>query len=200
MAVLACRICGKAHRAKKVQPGKIVRCRRCGSKIVRPIAASSHLTGAFSLAALILYWPANMFPILQMNMYGATSENTVWEGCVKFYETGDYVIALIVFLASILIPLMKVMGLFFLVISTRLGMVRWARSRTLVFKGIELIGRWAMLDVFVLAILVSLVRLQRIATILPGKGLLAFVAVVVFTNLASECFDPESIWSPGCPR
>ncbi len=152
------------------------------------------MTAAFSLAALILYVPANIFPILRLNMYGATSDNTIWDGCRLLFIDGDYVIAVVVFLASILIPLLKLMGLFFLVATTRLHFSRWKLLRTWIFQVIESIGRWAMLDVFVLAVLVSLVKLQRLATIIPGKGLFAFGAVVVFTLFASASFDPQLIW------
>jgi paraquat-inducible protein A len=153
-----------------------------------------HLTAALSLAALILYVPANIFPILRLNMYGATSENTVWDGCVRLFTDGDYVVAVIVFLASMLIPLLKLMGLFFLVTTTKLGITRWKMLRTWIYRIIDSIGRWAMLDVFVMAVLVSLVKLERLATIIPGKGLLAFALVVVFTIFASASFDPQLIW------
>ena len=152
------------------------------------------MTAAFSLAALILYIPANIFPILQLNMYGATSTNTVWQGCSRLFKDGDYIIAVIVFLASILIPFLKLLGLFFLVVTTKLHFSRWKMPRTWVYRIIDAIGRWAMLDVFVMAVLVSLVKLQRLATVIPGKGLVAFGFVVVFTIFASVSFDPQLIW------
>ena len=127
-------------------------------------------------------------------MYGATSDNTVWEGCRRLFVDGDYIIAVIVFLASILIPLLKLIGLFFLVATSRLHITRWKTFRTRVFQLIEILGRWAMLDVFVVAVLVSLVKLQRLATIIPGAGLFAFGMVVVCTIFASACFDPQLIW------
>jgi paraquat-inducible protein A len=162
--------------------------------IARRTLGSLHMTAAFTLAALILYVPANIFPILRLDMYGATSENTVWQGCVRLFTDGDYAIAVIVFLASILIPFLKMVGLFFLVASTKLRITRWKMLRTWVYRIIDAIGRWAMLDVFVMAVLVSLVKLQRLATIIPGRGLLAFTAVVVFTIFASASFDPQLIW------
>jgi paraquat-inducible protein A len=150
-------------------------------------------TVAFSLAALLLYLPANVFPILRLSLYGATSENTVWQGCVKFYEERDYFIASIVFLASIVIPLLKIVGLLFLSLSVRLRWARWKTARVRLYLVVDSIGRWAMLDVFVMAILVSLVKLQRLATIVAGRGLLAFSLVVVLTLLASQAFDPRWI-------
>lgn len=172
----------------------MAKCSRCGSAISRRASGSLHLTAALSLAALILYVPANIFPILRLEMYGASSENTVWQGTVRLFRDGDYIVAVIVFLASILIPLLKLLGLFFLVATARLKFSRWKLPRTWVYRIIDSIGRWAMLDVFVLAILVSLVKLQRLATIIPGQGLVAFTGVVVLTLLASANFDPQIIW------
>jgi paraquat-inducible protein A len=146
------------------------------------------------LAALIFYVPANLYPILRMEFYGAYSESTVWDGCVKLFQDGQYVVAVIVFLASILIPLFKLLGLFFLVVTTRIAPDRRRQDRTRIYRIIEVIGPWAMLDVFLLAILVALVKLDQLATVLPGTGLLAFTAVVVFTILASASFDPNLIW------
>ena len=103
-------------------------------------------------------------------------------------------VATIVFLASILIPLLKLLGLFFLVVVTKFKSTFWRRERAWIYKVIDAIGPWAMLDVFLLAILVALVKLGSIATVLPGRGLVAFTAMVVLTILASASFDPTSIW------
>jgi paraquat-inducible protein A len=195
-ATIACKTCGQVHVNEPLRPGMAAECRRCGSRIAKRTSGSLHITAALSLAALILYIPANIFPILRLNMYGASSENTVWDGCVKLFQDGDFVIAIIVFLASMLIPFLKLLGLFFLVASTKLHMSRWKLPRTRIYRIIEVIGRWAMLDVFVMAVLVSLVKLQRLATIVPGKGLIAFTAVVVLTIFASASFDPQLIWEP----
>jgi paraquat-inducible protein A len=191
---ISCKTCGQIHAVEPLDPGTIAKCRRCGTRIAKRTSGSLHLTAAFSLAALILYVPANIFPILKLDMYGASTENTVWQGCVRLFKDGDFVVAAIVFLASILIPLLKLLGLFILVATTKLNIQRWKLPRTWVYRIIEVIGRWAMLDVFVMAVLVSLVKLQRLATIIPGKGLFAFTIVVVLTILASASFDPRLIW------
>jgi paraquat-inducible protein A len=192
--LLSCPFCGQAHSFEPLPTGTVAKCRRCGSTIARHSGGSLHRTAALALAALILYVPANTFPILRMDFYGATSENTVWQGCVRLFQDGQWVVAAIVFLASILIPLLKLLGLFLLVTSTGARMSRGRTLRTWIFRFIDIIGRWAMLDVFVLAVLVSLVKLQRLATVIPGKGLIAFAAVVVLTILASASFDPQLIW------
>jgi paraquat-inducible protein A len=153
------------------------------------------VTAALCLAALLLYLPANVLPIMRMTLYGATTENTVWQGCVRLYRSGDVPVAAVVFLASMLVPLLKLLGLMMLVATTGLRSGRWRRLRSRVFRGIETIGRWAMLDVFVLAVLVSLMKLRALATVVPARGALPFTAVVVLTVLASASFEPQLIWS-----
>ncbi len=193
-SVIACRTCGLLQRIEALQPGTAAECFRCGSAIAKHPVDSLGRTAALSLAALIFFVPANIYPILRMDFYGAYSESTVWDGCVKLYQDGEWPVATIVFLASIVIPLLKLLGLFFLVVVTKLRSTSFRRERTWIYRIIDVIGPWAMLDVFLLAILVALVKLGQIATVLPGRGLIAFTALVVFTILASASFDPTSIW------
>jgi paraquat-inducible protein A len=176
-------------------PGTVAECLRCGSFLgARRSSRSLEITAALSLAALILYVPANIYPIMKMYLYGGYSESTVWDGIVMLARNDHWVVAVIVFLASMVIPLVKLAGLFSLVVTTRLGWARRLRSRTQLYKFIDAIGPWAMLDVFLLAVLVALVKLSTWAKILPGAGLLAFTMVVVLTMLASAAFDPKLIW------
>lgn len=193
-SVIACRTCGLLQRMQELRPGTAAECCRCGSTLRESKADSLGRTAAFSLAALIFYVPANIYPILRMEFYGAYSESTVWDGCVKLFRDGQWVVAVIVFLASILIPLFKLLGLFYLVVTARVGSARHRRERTWIYRIIDAIGPWAMLDVFLLAVLVALVKLEQLATVLPGPGILAFTAMVVLTILASASFDPNRIW------
>jgi paraquat-inducible protein A len=194
MEIVTCKCCGVTQGLEDLQPGMTAECFRCSSTIAKRIPNSLARTAAFSLAALILYVPANIYPILRMESYGIYSENTVWSGCVRLFQDGQWFVAGIVFAASILVPLMKLLGLLFLVSTTRAQSGWLKKERTSVHRAIEIIGPWAMLDVFLLAVLVSLVKLKQIATVLPGPGLLAFTAVVVLTILASSSFDPRLIW------
>jgi paraquat-inducible protein A len=118
----------------------------------------------------------------------------VWDGVVSLADSNQWFVALIVLLASIVIPVVKLTGLLFLVVSVRFRLGRRLRDRTRFYRFIDAVGPWAMLDVFLLAVLVALVKLGSIATILPGPGLIAFSAVVVLTMLASASFDPRMIW------
>jgi paraquat-inducible protein A len=197
--VMSCKICGLIQRVEQFPNGVKVLCARCGATITERKVNSLARTAAFSLAALLFYVPANLFPILRMEHYGAYSESTIWDGCVKFYEDGDWFVATIVFLASILVPLLKLLGLFFLVTTATLHSERLQKLRTSIYQTIQVIGPWAMLDVFLLSILVALVKLKQLATILPGPGAVAFTAVVVCTILASSSFDPRLIWRKSEP-
>jgi paraquat-inducible protein A len=192
--LVACNICGLVQRLGPLPAGARAECARCGSVVRANKPNTLGRTAAFSLAALMFYWPANVYPILRMDFYGVHSENTVLQGAVSLFEHGQRLVAVIVFLASIVIPLLKLLGLFYLVVSTRLGARRRRSARTWIYRTIDVIGPWAMLDVFLLSILVSLVKLGELATVLPGRGLFAFTAVVVLTILASTSFDPAQIW------
>ncbi|MEM7169290.1 MAG: paraquat-inducible protein A [Pseudomonadota bacterium] len=170
-------------------------CQRCGAELSKYKAESLSRTFALSLAALILYVPANLYPILTMEFFGASQADTIWTGVVALAKAGMWPIAILVFLASIAIPLIKILGLLFLVATIRWDL--WLKRRTQMFRFIDVIGRWSMLDVFLLSILVAVVKLGQLATVEPGLGSLAFAAVVVLTIFAANSFDPKLIWKNG---
>jgi paraquat-inducible protein A len=194
--VLCCPTCGLTLQVGQLPAGARADCPRCGSRVSETPRGSLHLTAAFALAALILYVPANLYPILRMHMYGAYSESTVWDGVVSLAQANQWGVAVIVFMASLVIPIFKLLGLLYLVLSTSLGLRSRMKERTRVYRFIDAIGPWSMLDVFLLAVLVALVKLGSIATVLPGPGLVAFALVVVFNMLATQSFDPRMIWAP----
>lgn len=194
-ALMACETCGLVQQVDPLPPGTAAECVRCGSFLGAAGPGRLEVTAALSLAALVMYVPANIYPILSMHLYGMYSESTAWDGVVSLAQHEQWFVAIVVFLASIVIPLLKLCGLFFLVMTARVGGVSRLRYRTRIFKFIDAIGPWAMLDVFLLAVLVALVKLGDLATVLPGPGLTAFTAMVVFTMLASASFDPKLIWS-----
>jgi paraquat-inducible protein A len=192
---IACATCGLLQRVPALEPDTAAECARCGFVVSERKSGSLARTAALSLAALVLYVPANVYPMLSMNLHGAYSESTIWDGCVSLFRSDQWFAATVVFLASIVIPLLKLLGLFFLVATARRGSVIGRRAQAWIHKFILLIGPWALLDVFLLAVLVALVKLEKLATILPGPGLAAFAAVVVLTILASASFDSRLIWS-----
>jgi paraquat-inducible protein A len=194
-SIVSCDSCGLVQAVETLTPGTAAECMRCGSFVAaRRSTRSLEVTAALSLAALILYVPANIYPIMKMHLHGAYSESRVWDGIVMLMEHDQWFVAVIVFLASMVIPVVKLAGLFSLVVTARMGWGRRLRSRTSLYKFIDAIGPWAMLDVFLLAVLVALVKLSTWAKIIPGPGLIAFTAVVVLTMLASAAFDPKLIW------
>ncbi len=191
MNVIACETCGLVQQFETVPPRHRVQCARCDSVLQRHHSNSRARTGALALAALCLYVPANIYPIMVMEYMGRHTENTVWGGVKALYQDRMWYVAAIVFAASILIPLLKLTGLFFLVMNRG---QRWQKTRTWVYKVICRIGSWAMLDVFLLSVLVALIRFGRFATVIPGPGIIAFASVVVLTIVASSSFDPRVIW------
>lgn len=194
--IISCRICGQLQRVEPLPAGEAAECARCGTLVMKARRHSLGRTAALSLAALVLYVPANIYPIMRMEFHGIYTQATVWDGCSKLFQDGQWPIAIIVFLASLLIPLLKLIGLFFLDLTATYHSSRFQPVRTRIYKILEVIGPWAMLDVFLMAILVALVKLGRVATVTPGPGLLAFCSVVVLTILASASFEPRLIWEP----
>ncbi|HZL13158.1 MAG TPA: paraquat-inducible protein A [Verrucomicrobiae bacterium] len=194
---VACRTCGLVQSFERLPRGHRVECARCGDVLMRDRPFSRARTAAFSLAALFLYVPANIYPVMTMHYLGRETENTVWGGARALWHDGMWGVAIIVFLASILVPLLKLLGLFFLV---SVHSSRWQKFRGRVFKFIEKIGPWAMLDVFLLAVMVAVIRFGRFATVIPGPGIVAFTSVVVLTLLASGSFEPQLIWKEEDPE
>ena len=191
MNAIACETCGLVQQLADVPPRHVARCARCDGILRRHGTNSRARTAALALAALCLYVPANIYPIMVMEYMGRHTENTVWGGVRALYSDGMWPVATLVFAASILIPLLKLLGLFFLV--TNRGQ-RWQKLRTRVHRTICLIGPWAMLDVFLLAVMVALIRFGKFATVIPGPGIFVFASVVVLTILASSSYDPRLIW------
>ena len=191
MNLIACEICGLVQQLPGRPPGEVAKCIRCSTVLHRYGTNSRIRTAAFSLAALFLYVPANIYPMLTMEYLGRRTENTVWGGVRGLYQQGMWGVAALIFAASILIPFLKLMGLFFLVVYRG---HRWQSFRTWVYRIIVRLGPWAMLDVFLLAVIVALIRFGRFATVIPGPGVVAFSAVVCLTLLASGSFDPRLVW------
>ncbi|HTI71032.1 MAG TPA: paraquat-inducible protein A [Candidatus Limnocylindria bacterium] len=179
------------QRPPALREGESSCCGRCGSRLHTAKKTGRAHTAAFALAALIFLIPANLCPILQMKYLGRFSESTVWDGVTTFYRSGMWFLAAIVFCASIVVPVLKLIGLFVLVVD-RSTARRTLRTR--IYKVISVIGPWAMLDVFLLSVLIAIVKLGELSTITPGPGIFAFALAVLLTILASSSFDPHLIW------
>jgi paraquat-inducible protein A len=141
-----------------------------------------------------LYVPANLLPVMTVTSFGKGEPDTILSGVKVLIEAGMWPIALLVFFASITVPVLKLLGLSFLLISVQRRSAWRPRDRTFLYRIIESVGRWSMVDIFMISILVALVDLGSIATIQPGPGAIAFAAVVIITMIASMAFEPRLIW------
>ena len=190
--LISCHSCHLlCQRAK--QPSHL-RCPRCGADMHDRKPNSIARTWALVLAAFIFYIPANVLPITIVISLGKAQADTIMSGVIYFLQTGMWPIALIIFLASVFIPLLKLLVIIFLLISVQRKTSWRCLDRTRLYRIVEIIGRWSMVDIFVVTILVALVHLGGLATIHAGPGALFFGAVVVITIFAAMSFDPRLIW------
>ncbi len=188
--LVACHACGLVMPAGSAHDG----CRRCRAPVHQRKPDSLQRTTALVLAAATLYIPANVFPIMTVVSFGKGQSDTILSGVVAFIDAGMYPLAMLVLFASIIVPMLKLVGLTFLLISVH-RRSRWRpRDRTVLYRVVEYVGRWSMIDVFVISLLAALVQLGSIATIVPGIGATSFAAVVVITMFAAASFDPRLIW------
>lgn len=190
--LLSCLTCGLLSRREGAEDAA---CPRCHARLYARKPASLLRAWTFLVSAMILYLPANLLPIMDTEqLFYGTQSDTILSGIAYLWSNDSWVIAAIVFIASIMVPLLKMLALLTLLIATHVGVYQHRADLTRLYRVLELIGRWSMLDIFVLAILVSLVQLQFLATVTPRSGALAFAAVVVLTMLATTSFDPRLIW------
>jgi paraquat-inducible protein A len=186
---IGCDTCGLVSRASE---GAL--CPRCGFALRHRRPDSIARTWAFALAALVLYIPANTYPVLTLIQFGAGHPSTILGGVRELLEAGLWPLAALVFFASVAVPVLKLIGLAVLLISTQRGMRIRLRDRTVLYRIVEAIGRWSMIDIFMESILVALVQFGAVVTVNPGVGAVAFAAVVILTMLAARSFDPRLMW------
>lgn len=186
--LVGCTQCGKVH-----LPG-VAECTRCGAALHRRAISDLQKVWAWLIAGLVVYIPANLYPMLATASLGHTTENTILGGVIELMNHGSYGVAVIVFVASIVIPVAKFIAIGFLALTVTRRVKMSAHRRHLLFEVVEFIGRWSMIDVFVVAILSSLVRLDFAATITPGIAAVSFALSVAFTMIAALSFDERLIW------
>lgn len=190
--LLGCHSCGR------VWPGDQRRCKRCGAKLTPPDRRGLQAVWAWWFAGLIMYIPANLFPMMSTRTFAGlagNSEATIAEGVLELIHHGSYDIAAVVFIASIVVPIAKFLSIAWLaMVAGRPATADQAHSRLKVFEVVEFVGRWSMIDVFVVAILSALVQLGFVASIHPGSAAVCFALSVAFTMLSAQSFDPRLIW------
>ena len=190
--LIPCHACGMVSRP--APSAEVAHCLRCNARLHPRIPNSASRCWAFLIAGYILYLPANLLPIMYTGTLSGIRRDTILSGIVYLWESGSWGIAVIVFIASIMVPLLKLGSLTFLLISVR-GRSPWPqRERTMLYRLLKLVGRWSMLDIFVAAILTKLVQFRFLATVEVGPAALPFGAVVVITMIAVLQFDPRLIW------
>lgn len=193
--MLSCRVCELAMPATEAEcaHGHLC-CPRCGERLHRRKPDSIQRTWALVIAAVVCYVPANLLPIMTVTSLGQTQSDTIMSGVIFLLQHGMWPLALVVFVASVLVPLTKLVILVYLLISVQMRSTRRPRDRTRLYRITEAVGRWSMVDIYVVTILVALVRLGNLATIEAESGAIYFAAVVVITMFAAMSFDPRLIW------
>ena len=169
-------------------------CSRCGAHLHVRKPDSIARTWAFLIAAMICYIPANLLPVMDTGSLFGSQSDTIMSGVVYLWTSGSWPLALLIFFASITVPALKMVSLVILLLSVQFRSAWRPKQRTRLYRLVEFVGRWSMLDIFVIGILVALVQFQALATIRPAPGVLAFGAVVVLTMFAALSFDPRLIW------
>ena len=189
LRLIGCDTCGLVARG---YPGAL--CPRCGFMLHHRKASSFARAWALLLAAAVMYIPANAYPFLTVIQLGAGHPSTILGGVRELLEAKMWPLAALVFFASVAVPLLKLAGMIVLLTTTASGVRTRRRDRTLLYRIVDAVGRWSMIDVFMMSILAALVQFGAVVTIIPGPGAIAFAAVVILTMLAAMAFDPRLIW------
>jgi len=192
--MLSCETCGLLSLPSRDRSP--VRCPRCGDDLDFRRHHSVQHAWALVIAAAICYIPANVLPVMTTRTIKSAEPTTILSGIVHLYDSGSWILSLIVLIASVIIPLGKIGALAYLLVTVQRRSTQRNVERARLFRLLKVIGRWSMLDVFVVAFVVTLIQFQPFLSVVPGPGVLFFAAVVILTILASDAFDPRLIWDP----
>lgn len=195
----SCDECHRLIRLSTNQAEHAQHCPCCHSLVAARKRKSLSRTWAWLLTGLVLLVPANLLPVMEVIYLGSGSPDTIMSGVMRLVEEGMYPIAFVVFVASVFVPIVKLMGLIVLLLVVQWKLPLSAKQCTYLYRMIEFIGRWSMLDLFMISILVTLVDLGAVASITAGAGATAFASVVVATMFAANTFDPRLIWDLRAP-
>ncbi|HTY77525.1 MAG TPA: paraquat-inducible protein A [Candidatus Bathyarchaeia archaeon] len=191
---MACHACGLVHRADAHAHGIV--CARCGAALHLRKPNSVTRTWALLIAAYVLIIPANILPVMVSGSLFGSESDTIMSGVVFLWRDGSAPLAIILFFASIAVPFSKLFALTYLLLSVKKGSTLAPRRRTQLYRILEFVGRWSMIDIYVASLLTALVQFGGLMSIQAGPGAIAFGAVVVITMFAAESFDPRLIWDP----
>lgn len=192
--LVSCHSCELVSRVPQVADEGVMHCPRCGATLHQRKVNSIARTWSLIIAALVLYIPANMLPITVVTTFGRSSADTIMSGVIYFLQSGEWPIAAVIFIASIFVPVLKLLILMYLLISVQRRSHLRSRERTRLYRVTELIGKWSMVDIYVVTVLVALVQFGNLSDIVAGPAALYFGAVVILTIFAANSFDPRLIW------
>jgi paraquat-inducible protein A len=194
LSLLSCSICNSLYEMSSYEDTGNAKCSVCGEHLHQRKPDSISRTWALIVAATLFYIPANIYPVMVVETFGKVESHTIIGGVIAFVHAGDYPLALLVFFASIFIPIMKILALMLLLISVQFKSKWNPEHRDTIYKIVETIGKWSMVDVFMISILMALVKLGSIVTIVAGLGSTFFALVVFFTIIAAVTFDVRLVW------
>jgi len=189
--IAGCHTCGLAVR---MQSHAETKCPRCGSEVHYRKHNSIVRAWAFLISAFVMYIPANTEPMMHTTAFGNTEGDTIISGVLYFLSHGDWYLAVVIFAASVMLPLLKIIAIGYLLISIQRGEIVRRHQRTNLYKIAEILGKWSMLDIFVVALMVALIQMGNLTSIHPGAACIAFALVVILTMFAEMALDPKMIW------
>ena len=191
MVLISCKNCHKMY--EKENYNDFV-CTRCNHVVQKRIKNSLQVSLALIICATLLYIPAMVYPMMEVTRLGVKIESTILEGVISFLDMESYFIAIVIFTASVVIPLIKLVGLLFIFISLKINVKMQNNKKILIFKFVEAIGKWSMIDIYVVALLASIVQLDEIFNIKGGIAATSFALMVILTMIAANRFDTRIIW------
>ena len=189
-----CNVCQAIVKVPAESSKGVAYCPRCDSEVYMRKPEALQKTWAFLLASIIFYIPANILPMMHVVTFAGTQSDTIMSGVLYFIETGAYLIAFVIFTASIFVPILKIFILIYLLLSVQRNSTMHRSRRKKLYKLTEIVGRWSMVDVYVVGTMVALVHFGGLTEIRPGMGANFFLLVVITTMLSAMSFDPKLIW------
>ena len=191
MVLISCKNCKKVYKKENYDS---FLCNRCHHMVKKRVENSLQISLALTICAMLLYIPAMVYPMMVVTQFGVNLESTIIEGIISFLEHGSYFIAFVIFLASVAIPIVKLFALFFIFLSLKINVKMTNKTKILIYKYIEAIGKWSMIDIYVVALMASIVQLDELFNIKGGVAATSFSLMVIITIFAAHRFDTRIIW------
>ena len=190
---IACHECDLLHQRRSLPPGGTAKCSRCGAVLYRRKRNSLNRVLALTISGLILFIVANVYPFLTFRLEAQIQETTLISGVLELYDQGMWIVAGVVFLTSILMPLMELIGMLYILLPLKLNLRPW--KLPIIFRLVRSFKPWGMMEVFMLGILVSFVKLAKMASLIPGIALYAFLVLIFVLAASAASLDPHIVWS-----